>query len=62
MQTPSGEVPGWIVWMKTVSGPQVTTIERHYAPGVGVVREVHVDAVGPDLLTRIETALLPAVK
>jgi hypothetical protein len=58
VQTPSGEVPGWIVWMKTAGGGQVSTIERHFAPGVGVVREVHVDAAGPTFLTRLETKLL----
>jgi hypothetical protein len=60
VQTPAGEAPGWVVWMKTAQGDRISTIERHYAPGIGIVREVHVDAVGPKLLTRIETALLPA--
>lgn len=60
VRTPSGEAPGWIVWMRFVAGDQITTIERHYAPGVGIVREVHVTARGPTLLTRLETALLPA--
>lgn len=59
VRTPAGETPGWVVWIRTASGPEVTTIERHFAPGVGVVREVHVAAVGPSLLTRVETGLLP---
>ncbi len=60
VKTPSAEMPGWIVLMRTVSGREISTIERHYAKGVGVVREVHVDAVGPELLMRVEAELLPA--
>ncbi len=60
VKTPLGETPGWIVLMRFAAGDQITTIERNYAPGVGIVREVHVTARGPTLLTRLETALLPA--
>jgi len=60
VKTPSGEKPGWIVWMRVPTGDEVTTIERHYAPGAGVVHEVHTRARGPILLTRLETTLQPA--
>lgn len=60
VQTPSGEKPGWIVWMRTTDGRRTSTVERHCVPGVGIVREVHTDAAGPALLTRIESVLLPA--
>lgn len=59
LPTPTGEAPGWVVWMRNAAGPRVSTIERQIVPGVGVVRESHVDVVGTALLTRIETALLP---
>jgi len=60
VRTPVGDAKGWIVWMKTRAGPDTLTVERHFAPGVGVVREVHVTMRGQDLVTRMETGLLPA--
>jgi len=52
-----GETPGWVVWLKQTAGNQATTIERQFAPGVGLVREVKVVALGTALFYRQELVL-----
>lgn len=56
--TPKGEAPGWIVLSKQSTGRGILSIERHFVPGVGVVREVQVQTAVGRLLTRMETSLL----
>jgi hypothetical protein len=56
---PAGDGPGSVVLTaeQQANPPIATTIERHYLPGVGLVREVTVQALNGRLMTRQEMVL-----
>ena len=56
---PAGDVPGYVILSTQPTDRGAITIERHFAPGIGVVREVHVQTAVGKLLTRLETTIVP---
>ena len=54
---PDGEVPGYVVaaTQSTILG--LTTLERRFIPGFGMVREVTIMAAGGNLISRQELVL-----
>ncbi len=54
---PAGETPGYVVLMEQASSPIAVSVERHYVPGIGMVREVAVQASNGVMLTRWESIL-----
>ena len=54
---PGGEGPGYVVLMQQPSPGIVVTVERQYLPGIGMVREVVVQARNGAMLTRWENTL-----
>lgn len=56
---PSGEAPGYVVLVEQPSRLLTTTVERHFLPGVGLVREVMVSALGGKMVNRQELVLKP---
>jgi hypothetical protein len=53
VKTQAGDAPGYVVLVEQGN----TTVERHFVPGVGLVREIIVVALGGDLLSRQEMVL-----
>jgi hypothetical protein len=53
LKTQAGDAPGYVVLVEQGN----TTVERHFVPGVGLVREIIVVALGGDLLSRQEMVL-----
>jgi hypothetical protein len=54
---PTGEAPGYVVLMVHPSQPIALSVERHYLPGIGMVRESIVQAQNGVLLTRWDNVL-----
>jgi hypothetical protein len=54
---PGVEAPGYVLLMEQPSRPIALSVERHYLPGVGLVREVVVQARNGVMLTRWENVL-----
>jgi hypothetical protein len=54
---PAGEAPGYVMLMEQPSRPIALSLERHYLPGVGNVREIVVQARDGVMLTRWESVL-----
>jgi hypothetical protein len=63
VETPKGAAPGWVVLERTAGEfgghPADQTVERHWAPGVGLVREVLIVAVRGKRALRQELVLQP---
>ena len=57
VKAPGGEVPGYVVLVEQPSRAGSTTVERHFVPGVGMVREIIVVALGDELVSRQEMVL-----
>lgn len=57
LKGPAGEAPGYVVLMEQPSQPIALSVERHYLPGIGMVREVVVQARNGMMLTRWENVL-----
>jgi hypothetical protein len=56
---PFGAAPGYVVLMQQQPAqPVALTVERQYLPGVGMVREVVVQARNGVMLTRWESVLM----
>ena len=49
--------PGYVVLMQQPSQPIALSVERQYLPGVGMIREVVVQARNGVMLTRWESVL-----
>jgi hypothetical protein len=60
VKAPAGQVPGFVVLMQQPSQPIALSVERHYAPGIGMVRQVVVQARNGAMLTRWESVLTAA--
>ena len=56
---PAGAAAGFVVFTEQISGPATTTVERHFVPGIGLVREVLITALAGNLLSRQEMVLHP---
>lgn len=54
---PNGEVPGYLVFLQQKERLGTLTAERQWIPGVGMVREVIISAVGDKLAGRTEMVL-----
>ena len=54
---PKGPVTGSVVFVRQLDGLNATTVERHFVPGVGMVRETIVNAAGGKLISRQELIL-----
>ncbi len=54
---PTGEAPGYVVLVEQTSPLVRMTVERHFLPGVGLVREVIISALGDKILNRQELVL-----
>lgn len=54
---PAGLTPGYVVLMQQPSKPIALSVERQYVPGIGMVREVVVQARNGVMLTRWESVL-----
>jgi len=58
LQGPSGEAPGYIVVSdQKIDALNRLTTERHYIPGVGMVRETVISAFNNEMLRRQDTTL-----
>jgi hypothetical protein len=57
LKGPAGEAPGYIVLMQQPSPDVGLSVERQYLPGIGMVREVVVQARNGAMLTRWESTL-----
>lgn len=51
---PQGEGPGYVVLVEQGA----TTVERHFLPGVGLIREVSITALGGEMVSRQEMILM----
>jgi hypothetical protein len=54
---PAGESPGYVVLMEQPSPPISVSVERQYIPGIGMVRELIIQARNGAMLTRWENML-----
>lgn len=57
LKASAGEAPGYVVLMQQPSQPIALSVERQYLPGIGMVREVVVQAHNGVMLTRWESVL-----
>jgi hypothetical protein len=57
---PAGSTPGYVVWSAPPTAAGGSTVERHFVPGVGLVREVHTDGAKGLLRFRLELSIAPA--
>jgi hypothetical protein len=58
LKGPAGGAPGYVVLMQQPSEPIALSVERQYLPGLGMVREVVVQARNGIMLTRWESVLM----
>ena len=54
---PSGEAPGYLIFLQQKERLGTLTAERHWIPGVGLVREIIISTVGDKLAGRTEMVL-----
>jgi hypothetical protein len=57
IEASTGSGSGYVVLTTQAMGPATITVERHFLPGVGMVREVIVQALQGNLLSRQELVL-----
>jgi len=57
VRAPAGAVAGFVVFTEQTSGPTTMTAERHFVPGIGLVREILITALGGDMISRQEIQL-----
>lgn len=57
VKTPSGEEQGYIVLLEQSDGAVAMTVERHFVPGVGMVRQIYTTALRGKLVSREEMVL-----
>ena len=56
-QWPGGSAPGYAVMVQEPPQSSRVTVERHFMPDVGLVREVLIVALGSKMLSRQEMVL-----
>ncbi|MGH8059760.1 MAG: hypothetical protein ACREOH_21400, partial [Candidatus Entotheonellia bacterium] len=54
---PKGEAPGMVAFVQEQSQPARTTVERHFLPGIGMVRSIGITALGDEMISREELVL-----
>ncbi len=54
---PNGEAPGYVVLVEQKGPLATTTVERHFLPGVGMVRSLTITALGTEIMSREELVL-----
>ena len=54
---PKGEAPGYVVLVEQRSPLAITTVERDYIPGVGMVRSLAIAGFGAETVDREELTL-----
>jgi hypothetical protein len=59
LKTASGEKTGYVVLVEQAGGRMGITVERHFVPGTGMVRETIVTALDRDMVSRQEMVLKP---
>ena len=59
IKTASGERTGYVVLVEQGEGRMGMTVERHFVPGTGMVREIIVTALDHDMVSRQEMVLKP---
>jgi hypothetical protein len=59
LKTAVGERTGYVVLVEQAGGRMGITVERHFVPGTGMVREIIVTAVDHDMVSRQEMVLKP---
>jgi len=52
VQGPNGEVPGYVVMIIQADGLSKTSVERHFIPGVGLVKEIIINTVNHKMVGR----------
>jgi len=57
VEAPSGQVDGYVVLIRQSEGLVVSTVERHFVPSVGMVRQVYTTAFKGELVSREEMVL-----
>jgi hypothetical protein len=45
IKCPQADMPGYVVLLKQIDGSTETTVERHYVPGLGLVKEVIISSL-----------------
>jgi len=61
VKTPQGEQPGYVVLVQQAMGIGSMTAERHFVPGIGMVREIIITAMNGAMVSR-QTMELKSVK
>ena len=54
-----GDKPGYVVFVEQPLGTMTVTVERHFLPGVGLVREIIITGLDHDMVARQEMVLTP---
>ena len=54
---PNGKVPGYVIVVQQPPQSPRVTVERHFMPGVGILNEVIIQAIGGKMLSRQEMVL-----
>jgi hypothetical protein len=57
LRGPQGEAPGYVVLTEQPVPPGSLTVERHIIPGIGLVKEIIVQALRGEMLSRQELIL-----
>lgn len=59
IKTSGGDKPGYVVFVEQPFGAMTLTVERHFLPGVGLVREIIITGLDHDMVSRQEMVLKP---
>jgi len=57
VEGPRGPAPGYVVVTEQPGSLATISVERHFLPGVGLVREIIITAVGNERASRQEMVL-----
>jgi hypothetical protein len=57
VQSPSGEVPGYVVMITQSDAVSKTSVERHFIPGIGLAKEIIITSVNDKMISRTEMTL-----
>ncbi len=59
LQTTAGQKPGYVIFVEQSAERAAISVERHFVPGVGFVRETIIQALDRDMISRQEMVLTP---
>jgi hypothetical protein len=57
VQGPNGEVPGYVVMINQGDALSKTSVERHFIPAIGLVKEIIISTVNNKMVSRTEMTL-----